>query len=87
MKNLARVAEVWLDDFAQIFYRKCPEAKHIPGGCGDLSSRIELRRRLQAKLDNKVLVLVLLSSKTQRLAKNQLDHDSRFESVAQNSDS
>ncbi|XP_078272099.1 polypeptide N-acetylgalactosaminyltransferase 3-like [Rhinoraja longicauda] len=50
-RNLVRVAEVWLDDYKDIFYTRVPEAAEIArkGLFGDVSERRELRERLQCK--------------------------------------
>jgi len=44
-KNLNRVAEVWLDDYKEIYYKAYPTARGW--GTGDISERIALRERLQ----------------------------------------
>ena len=45
-KNTIRLAEVWLDEYAQYFYRYTNyEAKNF----GNISDRVELRRNLKCK--------------------------------------
>mmetsp|Transcript_29836 Transcript_29836/g.89225 ORF Transcript_29836/g.89225 Transcript_29836/m.89225 type:complete len:270 (+) Transcript_29836:64-873(+) len=45
--NLKRVAEVWMDDYKRLFYSRKPYVATMP--TGDISSRKELRHRLQCK--------------------------------------
>ena len=47
LRNLVRVADVWMDDFKQIFYRKNSMAMDI--GAGNITDRINLRKNLQCK--------------------------------------
>lgn len=47
LRNLVRVADVWMDDFKQIFYRKNIMAMDI--GAGNITDRINLRKNLQCK--------------------------------------
>ena len=47
LRNLVRVADVWMDDFKQIFYRKNIMAMDI--GAGNITDRINLRQNLQCK--------------------------------------
>ncbi|XP_053120331.1 polypeptide N-acetylgalactosaminyltransferase 3 [Hemicordylus capensis] len=50
-RNQVRLAEVWMDEFKHIFYRRNAEAAKIvkQKAYGDLSKRLELRQRLQCK--------------------------------------
>uniref|UniRef100_F6VWZ0 Polypeptide N-acetylgalactosaminyltransferase 3 n=2 Tax=Ornithorhynchus anatinus TaxID=9258 RepID=F6VWZ0_ORNAN len=50
-RNQVRLAEVWMDEFKEIFYRRNTEAAKIvkQKAFGDLSKRLELRDRLQCK--------------------------------------
>uniref|UniRef100_A0ACB8G212 Polypeptide N-acetylgalactosaminyltransferase 3 n=2 Tax=Sphaerodactylus townsendi TaxID=933632 RepID=A0ACB8G212_9SAUR len=50
-RNQVRLAEVWMDEFKDIFYRRNREAAKIAKQktFGDLSKRLELRHRLQCK--------------------------------------
>ncbi|XP_055486900.1 polypeptide N-acetylgalactosaminyltransferase 3-like [Leucoraja erinacea] len=50
-RNLVRLAEVWLDEYKDIFYTRVPEAAEIArkGLFGDVSERRQLRDRLQCK--------------------------------------
>ena len=45
-KNSVRLAEVWLDEFKQIYYERI---NNNLGDFGNVSSRIELRTQLQCK--------------------------------------
>ncbi|TNN78045.1 Polypeptide N-acetylgalactosaminyltransferase 10 [Liparis tanakae] len=44
LQNLKRVAEVWMDEFAEFLYRRRPEYRHL--SAGDVSAQKELRSRL-----------------------------------------
>uniref|UniRef100_A0AAY4EVG7 Polypeptide N-acetylgalactosaminyltransferase n=1 Tax=Denticeps clupeoides TaxID=299321 RepID=A0AAY4EVG7_9TELE len=46
-KNLKRVAEVWMDEYAEFIYQRRPEYRHL--SVGDTSAQRELRSRLQCK--------------------------------------
>eukprot|EP00730_Choanoeca_flexa_P017328 TRINITY_DN8328_c0_g1_i4.p1 TRINITY_DN8328_c0_g1~~TRINITY_DN8328_c0_g1_i4.p1 ORF type:complete len:611 (+),score=129.55 TRINITY_DN8328_c0_g1_i4:56-1888(+) len=46
-KNLNRVAEVWMDDYKDIYYQFRPQ--HRPIGTGDISERLALRQKLKCK--------------------------------------
>jgi len=46
-KNAARVAETWMDDWKDFYYQMNPGARNVE--IGDLTSRRELRNRLQCK--------------------------------------
>ncbi|XP_032822177.1 polypeptide N-acetylgalactosaminyltransferase 3-like isoform X2 [Petromyzon marinus] len=50
-RNLVRAAEVWMDEYRHIFYRRNREAARIAsqGEFGDISERLRLRERLQCK--------------------------------------
>ncbi|XP_051902151.1 polypeptide N-acetylgalactosaminyltransferase 10-like isoform X1 [Hippocampus zosterae] len=43
-KNLKRVAEVWMDEYAEYVYRRRPEYRHL--SAGDMTAQKELRSRL-----------------------------------------
>ncbi|KAK6622122.1 hypothetical protein RUM44_001929 [Polyplax serrata] len=43
-RNSLRVANVWMDDYKEFFYKQHPDAKNVP--YGDISDRLELRRDL-----------------------------------------
>ncbi|ELU07165.1 hypothetical protein CAPTEDRAFT_143879 [Capitella teleta] len=45
MRNNLRVANVWMDGYVNLFYLMKPELRNEP--FGDISSRVELRRRLK----------------------------------------
>ncbi|XP_049598035.1 polypeptide N-acetylgalactosaminyltransferase 10-like isoform X2 [Syngnathus scovelli] len=46
-KNLKRVAEVWMDEYAEHVYRRRPEYRHL--SAGDMTAQKELRSRLGCK--------------------------------------
>ncbi|CAH3193059.1 unnamed protein product [Porites evermanni] len=46
-KNTRRAVEVWMDDFKRFYYAAVPYAKNAD--YGDISSRLELRRKLKCK--------------------------------------
>ncbi|XP_061154767.1 polypeptide N-acetylgalactosaminyltransferase 10-like [Syngnathus typhle] len=46
-RNLKRVAEVWMDEYADYIYRRQPEYRHL--SAGDMTAQKELRRRLGCK--------------------------------------
>ncbi|GAB6033350.1 UDP-N-acetyl-alpha-D-galactosamine polypeptide N-acetylgalactosaminyltransferase [Chamberlinius hualienensis] len=46
--NLARVVEVWMDDWKEFYYRLHPEAKHIRSSI-NVTSRLSLRENLKCK--------------------------------------
>ncbi|XP_062314603.1 polypeptide N-acetylgalactosaminyltransferase 6 [Osmerus eperlanus] len=50
-RNQVRLAEVWMDDYKQIFYRRNKNAATMAGEnkYGDISERVNLRERLQCK--------------------------------------
>ncbi|XP_019770132.2 polypeptide N-acetylgalactosaminyltransferase 5 isoform X4 [Dendroctonus ponderosae] len=47
LKNLARVADVWLDEWREFYYVMNPGARNV--AVGDVSKRKELREKLQCK--------------------------------------
>lgn len=51
IRNQVRLAEVWMDDYKEIYYRRNREAANIvqQKAYGDLSKRYSLRRNLQCK--------------------------------------
>ncbi|XP_007888017.1 polypeptide N-acetylgalactosaminyltransferase 3 [Callorhinchus milii] len=50
-RNLVRLAEVWMDDYKRIFYRRNQPAKKIASEktYGDITQRLELKQHLQCK--------------------------------------
>ncbi|KAJ1128497.1 hypothetical protein NDU88_006875 [Pleurodeles waltl] len=46
-RNLKRVAEVWMDEYAEYIYQRRPEYRHL--SAGDVASQKELRNRLNCK--------------------------------------
>eukprot|EP00045_Choanoeca_perplexa_P015160 m.184383 g.184383 ORF g.184383 m.184383 type:complete len:612 (-) comp16906_c0_seq2:2278-4113(-) len=46
-KNLNRVAEVWMDEYKDIYYQFRPQHRSI--GTGDISERVALRNKLKCK--------------------------------------
>uniref|UniRef100_A0A8C4KVP3 Polypeptide N-acetylgalactosaminyltransferase n=1 Tax=Dromaius novaehollandiae TaxID=8790 RepID=A0A8C4KVP3_DRONO len=50
-RNQVRLAEVWMDEYKEIFYRRNTEAAKIvkQKTFGDISERLDLRQRLQCK--------------------------------------
>ncbi|GMR59793.1 hypothetical protein PMAYCL1PPCAC_29988, partial [Pristionchus mayeri] len=46
-KNTRRAAEVWLDEFKQIYLKNVPSARFVK--YGDITERLELREKLQCK--------------------------------------
>ena len=46
-RNLKRVAETWMDEFAEYIYQRRPEYRHL--STGDLSAQKELRKQLKCK--------------------------------------
>uniref|UniRef100_H3CQA9 Polypeptide N-acetylgalactosaminyltransferase n=1 Tax=Tetraodon nigroviridis TaxID=99883 RepID=H3CQA9_TETNG len=46
-KNLKRVAEVWMDEYAEYVYQRRPEYRHL--SAGDMTPQKELRSRLGCK--------------------------------------
>ncbi|KAM7168151.1 polypeptide N-acetylgalactosaminyltransferase-like 6 [Macrochelys suwanniensis] len=46
-RNLKRVAETWMDEFAEYVYQRRPEYRHL--STGDISAQKELRKHLQCK--------------------------------------
>uniref|UniRef100_A0A8C5CUH1 Polypeptide N-acetylgalactosaminyltransferase n=1 Tax=Gadus morhua TaxID=8049 RepID=A0A8C5CUH1_GADMO len=50
-RNQVRLAEVWMDEYKEIFYRRNQQAGQlaIQGAFGDVSRRVQLRQRLQCK--------------------------------------
>ncbi|KAG7249156.1 hypothetical protein CRUP_029137, partial [Coryphaenoides rupestris] len=50
-RNQVRLAEVWMDAYKEIFYRRNQQAGQLAkqGAFGDISRRVELREQLQCK--------------------------------------
>ncbi|GBP31660.1 Polypeptide N-acetylgalactosaminyltransferase 2 [Eumeta japonica] len=46
-RNTRRAAEVWMDDYKELYYRSQPLAKQV--NYGDISERVALRQRLHCK--------------------------------------
>nr|XP_028600378.1 polypeptide N-acetylgalactosaminyltransferase-like 6 [Podarcis muralis] len=46
-QNLKRVAETWMDEFAEYVYQRRPEYRHL--STGDISAQKELRKHLKCK--------------------------------------
>uniref|UniRef100_A0A3B4XQ21 Polypeptide N-acetylgalactosaminyltransferase n=1 Tax=Seriola lalandi dorsalis TaxID=1841481 RepID=A0A3B4XQ21_SERLL len=46
-RNLKRVAEVWMDEYAEYIYQRRPEYRHL--SAGDMTAQKELRNRLNCK--------------------------------------
>uniref|UniRef100_A0A7N8XIE4 Polypeptide N-acetylgalactosaminyltransferase n=1 Tax=Mastacembelus armatus TaxID=205130 RepID=A0A7N8XIE4_9TELE len=46
-RNLKRVAEVWMDEYAEYVYQRRPEYRHL--SAGDMTAQKELRNRLNCK--------------------------------------
>uniref|UniRef100_A0A6I8REE3 Polypeptide N-acetylgalactosaminyltransferase n=1 Tax=Xenopus tropicalis TaxID=8364 RepID=A0A6I8REE3_XENTR len=46
-RNLKRVAETWMDEYAEYIYQRRPEYRHL--STGDISSQKELRKHLKCK--------------------------------------
>lgn len=46
-QNLKRVAEVWMDEFAEHIYQRRPEYRHL--SAGDVAAQKQLRARLNCK--------------------------------------
>ncbi|XP_043077217.1 LOW QUALITY PROTEIN: polypeptide N-acetylgalactosaminyltransferase 10-like [Puntigrus tetrazona] len=46
-RNLKRVAEVWMDEYAEFIYQRRPEYRHL--SAGDVTSQKELRSRLSCR--------------------------------------
>ncbi|XP_011304584.1 polypeptide N-acetylgalactosaminyltransferase 5 isoform X1 [Fopius arisanus] len=47
LHNAARVAEVWMDEWRDFYYAMNPGARSVP--VGDVSERVELRRKMKCK--------------------------------------
>ncbi|KAJ7414833.1 Polypeptide N-acetylgalactosaminyltransferase-like 6 [Willisornis vidua] len=47
ISNLKRVAETWMDEFAEYIYQRRPEYRHL--STGDISAQKELRKHLKCK--------------------------------------
>ncbi|KAJ7397942.1 hypothetical protein BTVI_130382 [Pitangus sulphuratus] len=47
LTNLKRVAETWMDEFAEYIYQRRPEYRHL--STGDISAQKELRKHLKCK--------------------------------------
>ena len=46
-KNFNRLAEVWMDEYKELYYNKKPQARNME--YGDISARVKLRERLGCK--------------------------------------
>lgn len=46
-RNTRRAVEVWMDEYKQLYYEAYPAAKYVQ--YGDISERLELKRRLNCK--------------------------------------
>lgn len=46
-KNFNRLAEVWMDEYKELYYNKKPQARNMD--YGDISERVALRKRLGCK--------------------------------------
>lgn len=46
-QNLKRVAEVWMDEYAEYVFQRRPEYRHL--SAGDMTAQKELRNRLNCK--------------------------------------
>eukprot|EP00049_Salpingoeca_infusionum_P026288 m.24821 g.24821 ORF g.24821 m.24821 type:complete len:607 (+) comp8642_c0_seq2:78-1898(+) len=76
-RNLNRVAEVWMDDYKELYYKIRPHHRRL--GAGDISSRLELRERLQCKpfkwyLDN-VFPDMMVPTKENLFGMGQIKND------------
>nr|XP_033793173.1 polypeptide N-acetylgalactosaminyltransferase 6 isoform X2 [Geotrypetes seraphini] len=51
IRNRVRLAEVWMDDYKEIFYRRTKKAREMirEHSYGDISGRLQLKKRLQCK--------------------------------------
>ncbi|CAG7836284.1 unnamed protein product [Allacma fusca] len=87
LRNSVRVAEVWLDEFKEYFYKAKPEAKSVD--FGDVSSRVTLRKELNCKpfkwyIDNiypDILTQVPVTNQSGDSDKNKKDFKSKFKSM------
>ena len=66
LKNSVRLAEVWMDDYKELFYERQPHARELDPG--NLSGRIKLRRGF-------ILILTRCRSQTHQ----KLEHETQFE--------
>ena len=66
LKNSVRLAEVWMDDYKELFYERQPHARELDPG--NLSGRIQLRR-----------VFILMLTRCRSKPHNQLEHKIQFE--------
>ena len=66
LKNSVRLAEVWMDDYKELFYERQPHARELDPG--NLSERIQLRR-----------VFVLMLTRCRSLTHQKLKHETQFE--------
>lgn len=46
-QNLKRVAEVWMDEYAEYIYQRRPEYRHL--SAGDMAAQKDLRSQLNCK--------------------------------------
>ena len=66
LKNSVRLAEVWMDDYKELFYERQPHARELDPG--NLSGRIQLRR-----------VFVLMLTRCSCQPHSHLEHETQYE--------
>ena len=66
LKNSVRLAEVWMDDYKELFYERQPHARELDPG--NLLGRIQLRR-----------VFILMLTRCRSQLRNQSEHEIQFE--------